>query len=136
MKNVYGFIAKAAQSPMSLAILIAFCVLSFVAGQELNDMNLFAASGGVMTIAGLLSLIRFTTLDKLLNQEAIIEGATGLTGPPVSEKEAEEITARTRAAAMIRIKAELRSELIGLSLTFVGTVVWAYGAYVPRHFFN
>ena len=136
MKMVYKLIAIAAQSKISLAVLTLFCVASFAAGQKFNDMNLFAASGGVMTVGGLLSLIRFTTLNKLLYQEAIIANSTGVTGPPLRAEESEAIQKASREAARLRIEAELRSEIIGLILTVIGTFIWAYGTYIPLHLFS
>lgn len=136
MKEIYKFVAVVAQSKLTLALLVVFCAASFALGQKFKDMNLFAASGGVLTVGGLLSLIRFTTLDKLLLQETMIANSSGLTGPPVSEEEAVAIEAKCRAAARTRISAELRSEIIGLSLTVIGTLIWAYGIYVPLHLFS
>jgi hypothetical protein len=94
-------------------------------------MNLFASSGGLMTVFGLLSLIRSTTIEKYLNQNAIIERSSGLTAPPVPDAELKQLEEKNIAAANIRIKAELRSEMKGVLLTVIGTLIWAYGAYVP-----
>ena len=76
MKEIYKFVAVVAQSKLTLALLVVFCAASFALGQKFKDMNLFAASGGVLTVGGLLSLIRFTTLDKLLLQETMIANST------------------------------------------------------------
>ena len=94
-------------------------------------MNLFAASGGIMTVFGLFSMIQFTTIEKYLNQEAIVASSTGLTGPPVSEEEAVRIKKENQRCAKIKLKRELRSELRGILFTVVGTIIWAYGNYVP-----
>jgi hypothetical protein len=79
-----------------------------------------------------LSLIRFTTIEKYRNQDAIAGRSSGLTGPLVPDaKKAEQLRDKNIAAAKIRIKAELRSETKGILLTVIGTLIWAYGAYVP-----
>jgi len=94
-------------------------------------MNLFAASGGVMTVFGLFSMIQFTTIEKYLNQEAIVAASTGMTGPPVGPEEAEKIRKKNQEIAKVKLKKELRSELRGISFTIIGTLVWAYGIYIP-----
>lgn len=122
---------RALNSKCSGAILICFMGVSFWFGQHMRDMNLFAGSGGVATVFGLFSLIRFTTIEKYLNQDQIIRFSTGVTGKPLSREESERIQRENIERARVRIKAELQSELIGISLTVVGTLVWAYGSYVP-----
>lgn len=105
-------------------------MVSLVAAQLLNDMNLFASSGAVMTIFGLISMIKFTTIEKYLNKEQIIAASTGLTGPPLSQSE-QEYVKRSQKHARQRITKELNSELKGISLSILGTLIWAYGAYIP-----
>jgi hypothetical protein len=130
-RGVFSTVVTTLNSSISAAVLIVFCALSFYLGQLHRDMNLFASSGGLMTVFGLLSLIRFTTIEKYLNQDAIIERSSGLTGPPVPDAKASQLREKNIAAANIRIKAELRSEMKGILLTVIGTLIWAYGAYVP-----
>lgn len=84
-----------------------------------------------MTVFGLLSMIRFTTMEKYLNQEAIIAASTGVTGPPLTAEESERISKENQKRAAIQIKKELRAEIKGIALTIVGTLIWAYGSYVP-----
>lgn len=62
----------------SLILLIVFCGASFLFGQYLNDMNLFASSGAIISVFGLLYTIKFTTLKKLSNREAEINSRSGL----------------------------------------------------------
>lgn len=132
MNFICKFLLLALNSTASLIALICFCGLSFYLGQKHHDMNLFAASGGAMTVCGLFSLIRFTTIEKYVNQDSIAARSTGLSGPPVTAEEAEKIRAQNIAAARVRIAAELRSELAGIALTIAGTLIWAYGSYVPQ----
>lgn len=132
LRGVFRTAVTALNSSISATVLIVFCALSFGVGQVRQDMNLFASSGGLMTVFGLLSLIRFTTIEKYLNQETIIAHSSGMTGPPVPDAKVEEIGAKNIAAAKVRIKAELRSEIKGILLTVVGTLIWAYGAYLPN----
>jgi hypothetical protein len=130
-RGVVRTVATTLNSSISAAVLIGFCVLSFYVGQSHRDMNLFASSGGLMTVFGLLSLIRFTTIEKYLNQEAIVARSSGMTGPPVPDAKAKQLREKNIAAASVRMKAELRAELKGIFLTVIGTLIWAYGDYVP-----
>ena len=84
-----------------------------------------------MTVFGLLSLGQFTTIEKYLNQNAIIERSSGLQGRQVPDAKLKQLEEENIAATNIRIKAELRSEMKGILLTVIGTLIWAYGAYVP-----
>lgn len=118
-------------SRLSIIAVVVFNIASFYAGQFFKDMNLFAASGGIMTVFGLLLMIRFTTLEKYLNQESIAAASTGVTGPPLSEEEAKRLKRENIEKAKVRINKELQSELSGLALTIFGTVIWAYGTYIP-----
>lgn len=131
MKTFYKFLIDTLKSWITALVVILFCCVSFYMGQLKTDMNLFAASGAVMTVFGLFSMIRFTTIEKYLQQDAIIAASTGVTGPPLSREEAEKLQSANQEAARMRIKKELHSELKGISLTVIGTLIWAYGAYVP-----
>lgn len=131
MKSFYRLMLRALNSGVSVFAVIAYCAVSFLLGQAANDMNLFAASGAVMTIFGLFSMIRFTTIEKYLQQESIIANSTGITGPPLSSGEAAKITKENQDRARLRLRQELRSEIQGILLSVAGTVIWAYGVYVP-----
>ena len=129
--SFYKILFKILNAKYAPAILILFCIVSLVAAQFLNDMNLFASSGAVMTIFGLISMIKFTTIEKYLNKEQIIAASTGMTGAPLSQSEQEEYVKRSQEQARQRITKELNSELKGISLSILGTLIWAYGAYIP-----
>ncbi len=88
-----------------------------------------------MTVFGLFSMIRFTTIEKYLNQESIIAASTGVTGKPLSAQESIRIQKENQDRAKVRLKTELRSELKGILFTITGTLIWAYGAYIPVHKF-
>ena len=115
-------------TPMALVL---FCGASFVIGQWTETMALFASSGAIMSIFGLISLIKYPTFKKLLNREAIAESQTGVTGPPLSEEESRELKAKNVEKAKMRIRIELRTELKGFSMSVAGTLVAAYGGYIP-----
>ena len=131
MQRLYRFLVKALDSWWPVALIVLFCIASFILGNWFGDMSVFASSGAVMTVFGLFSLIRFTTIEKYLNQDEIVQRSTGLTGKPVSQEEAERIKRENRTRAKVRLDKELRSELRGIALTVVGTLIWAYGAYIP-----
>ena len=84
-----------------------------------------------MAIFGLFSMIKFTTIEKFLNQEAIAAANTGVTGPPLSQEESEKLQRENVGRARVRLQKELRSELKGIVLTIIGTLISAYGVYVP-----
>ena len=130
MDKFLRFVIKTFDSWGSALSIIFFCAISFYVGRVTGDMNLFASSGGLMTVFGILSTVRFSTMEKYLNREDIIRRSTGVTGPPLSREESERIKAANQAAARKRLKRELRSELRGLALTIVGTFIWAYGVYL------
>ncbi|MGI9572531.1 hypothetical protein ACRYJU_00480 [Alloalcanivorax xenomutans] len=131
MKKLYRFLLKALNSWASIVFVVVYCIASFFLGQRCNDMNLFAASGAVVTVFGLFSMIRFTTIEKYLNQERIAAASTGVTGPPLSADDAKRLAKENQEKARVRLEQELRSELKGISFTIVGTLIWAYGSYVP-----
>lgn len=131
MNKVYRFLIASLNSWISVLFIVAYCVFSFYLGQVSKDMNLFAASGAMLTVFGLFSMIRFTTIEKFLSQDQIIANSTGVTGPPIAQDEYERIVKANQEAARIKLKRELRSEVKGIFFTITGTLVWAYGAYIP-----
>ena len=131
MSKFYRFLLSALNSKFSVFFVLLFCSISFYFGQLNKDMNLFAASGAVMTVFGLFSVIQFTTIAKYLNQEAIIAASTGVTGPPISAEESARLRKVFQERARIQLKKELSSELKGIILTIFGTLMWAYGTYIP-----
>ncbi|HHG3405451.1 hypothetical protein MT371_25585 [Vibrio parahaemolyticus] len=131
MQKVYRFLLNSLNSWVTLVLLIALSVVSFCQGQIAKDMSLFVSSGSVMTVFGLLSMIKFTTIEKYLNRKAIVAVSTGVTGPPLSKEESERIQRENIAKAEVRIRQELRTEVKGIILTIVGTLISAYGSYLP-----
>jgi hypothetical protein len=83
-------------------------------------MNLFASSGAVMTIFGLISMIKFTTIEKYLNKENIVAASTGR---HLSEEELIAHVKRSQELAKKRIEKELSRELKGISLSVLGTII-------------
>ena len=120
-RSVLRTVTAMMNSPVSAFVLVIFCAFSFYLGQLYRDMNLFASSGGLMTVFGLLSLIRFTTIEKYLNRDAIVARSSGLTGPPIPDAKIKQLKEMNIAAANMRIKAELKSEIKGITLTIIGT---------------
>ena len=131
MSKFYRLLITSLNSWVSVAFIVFYCIASFYLGQLTKDMNLFSASGAVITVFGLFSMIRFTTIEKFFNQEQIIANSTGVTGPPLADGEYEKIVKASQDAARIKLKRELRSEVKGIFFTIFGTLVWAYGAYIP-----
>ncbi|EOM0840682.1 hypothetical protein ACNA1Q_003616 [Acinetobacter baumannii] len=119
------------RSKLSIYVIGLFILGSLIASKISGDMNLFAASGAVLTILGLFQTIQFTTIEKFLNQDAIVHSSTGVTGPPLSVEESERIINENRKKAKIKLEKELKSEIKGISYTIIGTLIWAYGIYLP-----
>ena len=100
-------------------------------------MSIFSASGSIMAVFGLFSMIKFTTIDKYLNKNQIAQSSTGVTGGPINPEEAEIIKENNIKKAEIKIQRELKSEFKGIILTVIGTLIASYGAYIPilyQHF--
>lgn len=125
------FILWLTSFPVNVVLVLLLLVASFILMFLKNDIALFAAAGGPITIIGLLSTVKFTTIEKYLKREELIVTSTGMTGPPVSQADSEIIAARSQEATRQRLALELRSELTGIGLTVFGTILWAYGAYLP-----
>lgn len=125
------FILWMTSFPANVVLVFLVLVASLVLMFYYNDVSLFAAAGGPITIIGLFSIVKFTTLEKYLKREELAMNSTGVTGPPISEAECEIIVARSQEEARIRLALELRSEFTGIVLTVFGTILWAYGAYLP-----
>lgn len=131
MNKIYKLLLNALNSWVSIIFIILYCIASFFYGQKLNDMSLFSASGSIMTIFGLFSMIKFTTIEKFINQEQIASSSTGITGPPISQEEATKLREENIKKARIRLKKELRTEIKGILFTVLGTLISAYGTYIP-----
>ena len=119
------------KSKASIYVIAVFILGSLVASKVSGDMNLFAASGAILTIFGLFQMIYFTTIERFLNQNNIIQNSTGVTGPPISPEKYEIIVAENRKNAKEKIERELKSEIKGIICTILGTLIWAYGIYLP-----
>ncbi|AIX01171.1 MULTISPECIES: hypothetical protein [Enterobacteriaceae] len=130
MKRFRELLLKTLGAKTSLFLLVVFCILSFAFGQALNDMNLFASSGAIISVFGLLYTIKYTTLKKLSNQEAEVSSRSGVTGPPLTEEEYNKIVEANLKQARIDVREELKSEILGVGLAIFGTFVWAYGGYI------
>jgi uncharacterized membrane protein len=128
--SVLRTLANSLNSWISAVLVFLFIGYSLYLGRVRHDMNLFAASGAIATVFGLLLMIQFTTIEKYLQQETIVAQSTGMTGPPMSQENAEAYAKKHMHATRIRIKRELRSELMGLFFTISGTLIWAYGSYI------
>ena len=131
MHRIARFLLIILRSKFSIYVIGVFIISSLIASKAIGDMNLFAASGSILTIFGLFQTIQFTTIERFLNQEAIIHSSTGVTGPPISQEEIERIIAENRKKAKIKLEKELKSEIKGITYTIVGTLIWAYGVYIP-----
>lgn len=131
MYRTARFLLIVLRSKVSIYVIGIFIISSLIASKITGDMNLFAASGSILTIFGLFQTIQFTTIERFLNQKAIIHSSTGVTGPPISQEESERIISESRRKAKIKLEKELKSDIKGITYTIVGTLIWAYGVYIP-----
>lgn len=131
MHTTARFLLIILRSKFSIYVIGTFIIGSLIASKITGDMNLFAASGSILTIFGLFQTIQFTTIERFLNQKTIIQNSTGVTGPPISQEESERITLENRKKAKIKLEKELKSDIKGITYTIVGTLIWAYGVYIP-----
>ncbi|RKG45494.1 hypothetical protein D7V68_15740 [Acinetobacter cumulans] len=131
MHKTARFLLIILRSKFSIYVIGTFIIGSLIASKITGDMNLFAASGSILTIFGLFQTIQFTTIERFLNQKTIVQNSTGVTGPPISQEESERITLENRKKAKIKLEKELKSDIKGITYTIVGTLIWAYGVYIP-----
>lgn len=130
MKKFRHCLLKILGAKTSIALLVVFCILSFSFGQAFNDMNLFASSGAIISVFGLLYTIKFTTLKKITSRSAEVASRGGVTGGPISAEEGERIRKENLAKAEIAVREEIKAEILGVALTILGTFIWAYGSYI------
>ena len=98
-------------------VLSLYSSVSFVFGQLVENMDLFASSGAVITIFGIISMSKFTTLTRYFSQENI----------ELDKNEMCDIGAENKNSDQINVYSELK----GLELIIIGTLIWAYGGYIP-----
>lgn len=131
IEQLCAFILWITSSPTNIVFVALLLIGSIYLAVVLEDISIFAAAGGPITIIGLFSTIKFTTIEKYLKREELVANSTGVTGPPLSEEEYKRIITQSQEAARKRLGLELKSELTGITLTVFGTLLWAYGVYVP-----
>ena len=131
LEQLCALILWLTSSPKNVVFVVLLLIGSIYLAVLHDDISIFAAAGGPITIIGLLSTIKFTTIEKYLKREELVANSTGVTGPPLSEEEYKRIVTQSQEAARKRLGLELRSELTGIGLTVSGTLLWAYGIYVP-----
>ena len=97
-------------------------VISYLLAERFKDPNLFAASGAIGTMFGMLLNIKYGLLtysDKtdveLYNQ---INGAAQFGTLQLGDKQRKEL------------KDKVHDEIFGLSFMILGTIVWGYGGYI------
>lgn len=131
MHTIAKLLSTMLKSKASIYVIAVFILGSLIASKISGDINLFAASGAILTIFGLFQMIHFTTIERFLNQDTIVQNSTGVTGPPISHEEYEVIVAENRKKAKEKLERELKSEIKGIICTILGTLIWAYGIYLP-----
>lgn len=107
--------------------LLFFIFVSYLISSLNDDPNYFSASGGVATILGLLMLIRYSTLEHVIDiQHAVTSRHQKHFG--FADKFTSETTIQENN---IKVKNEISIEIKGLIITMLGTLIWAYGFCIP-----
>ena len=116
-KILYKMLYSCMSNKYAAIVLVLYSLASFVFGQLIENMAIFASSGAVITIFGIISMSKFTTLTRYFSQENI-----ELDKNEVCDSETEQENSN---------QVNVYSEFKGLELTIIGTLVWAYGGYIP-----
>lgn len=99
---------------------IAYCGVSFYIAWALRDADVFAASGAIMTIGGVLlaarKLVRLGYRDFLKDARTIDLGSIEPTEEEI-KKEAEE-------------ELDFKAYKTSIVLLVIGTLIWAYGGFI------
>lgn len=103
---------------------LIFMLLSLLMACFVGNSNIFAASGGVVTILGLLIFIGITTPVELEEIQEVINSQTS--SPQIREDNGAEVIARVAKTVEDVLYARGR-QVLGFSITLAGTLVWAYG---------
>lgn len=135
MFHVKKFFARLLLATLNSGFADTFVMLlacySFYQGQVNEEMSIFAAAGGPMTVFGLLKMIRFTTIEKYLASEKTVQQQTGMTGPLVGPGQEEAIRKTAQLRMREKLRKELNSEFWGIFLTVAGTLIASYGSFNP-----
>lgn len=131
MRFLCKCVIYALRSKCFATVLAIYCAASFYLGQMYADMSIFAASGSIMSACGLLSLIRFTTIEKYIHQDATIDARKKGVDPVLTQAEEIQKSKQHISPARMRVKSELHAEVIGIVLIVVGAFISGYGSYVP-----
>lgn len=127
-KNVFLWILdfiKNASSTKIWILALLFSGLSLVLSFYTSESNFFSASGGVITILGLIIFVGISTPVSLQEIDKVVQSQ--VTGTPKIRED--------NGAQLIRYIANVVDEtihsrtrqILGLSITTFGTLIWAYG---------
>lgn len=102
-------------------------ILGFLLGFFSGNAGLFASFGAVVTIMGLLLLIESKAITNLeeFKREVIKDLGVGTTSS-VDSLSPDEID-----KASDNIRRQMQRETTGVIISIIGTLVWAFGEYVP-----
>ncbi len=115
---------KSSSNSKVWSISLIFILLSFLLACIAGNSNIFAASGGVVTILGLLIFIGITTPVELEEIQEVINSQTS--SPQIREDNGPEVIAHIAKTVEDVLYARGR-QVLGFSITLSGTLVWAYG---------
>jgi len=105
-------------------VALGFMFSSLLLACIVCNSNVFSASGGMVTILGLLIFIGITTPVELEDIQETINSQTSM--PQIREDNGAEVIAHIAKTVESVLYARGR-QVLGLSITLAGTTVWAYG---------
>ena len=108
----------------SLIMVGSLMVLSLVCSFKINNFNVFASSGGVMAIFGVILAVKHELLlySTDIEKAVVRKFNVPLIAPGENSEEHEYRGNKTKLI--------IRDEKIGLFMSIIGTFVWAYGGYI------
>ncbi|NOQ94756.1 MAG: hypothetical protein GQ547_09015 [Methylophaga sp.] len=105
-------------------ISIGFVLAHFFLSILFLNSNIFSASGGVITILGLLIFVGISTPITLGEIQKSINSQTPM--PQIKDNNGPEVIQRI-AKTVDEVLHSREKQVLGLSVTIFGTLVWAYG---------
>ena len=113
--RLYKAIHRFQQSKHAPIFLMLFTAASFLIGQQLNDMTIFSSSGAVVTVSGIFFMVKFTSIKEYRH----------------IHDSPDEVFEETSELKEKRLKSEIENEIRGIVMSVLGTIIWAYGSYIP-----
>lgn len=121
---ILDFIKNASNTKIWI-LAILFSSLSLALSFYTGESNFFSASGGVITILGLIIFVGISTPISLEEIDRVVQRqVSGI--PKIKEDNGPEVIQYIANVVDETIHSRAR-QVLGLSITILGTIIWAYG---------